>query len=198
MSCLTRKPHWNAGSRGEYPESPDSAAAAPLVACAAMADASTIASLATAGGTLILAIATFSSTRSANRAARISEQALKVGLRPVLFNARPQDPPQKVGFADNHWLLLRDGLLRRRCTRRSSISRCRCAMWPRGWRCCTHGISRCSRRGTGRAGPLRSFAGWSATSTCPPGTSASGRPPCAIPPIRCTHPCGRPSSQGGA
>jgi hypothetical protein len=75
-----------------------------------MADTSTIASLATAGGTLVLAIATFASTRSANRAARVSEQALKVGLRPVLFNARPQDPPQKVGYADNHWLVLRDGL----------------------------------------------------------------------------------------
>lgn len=75
-----------------------------------MSDASTIASLATAGGTLVLAVATFSSTRSANRAARISEQSLKLGLRPVLFNARPQDPPQKVGFADNHWLRLHDGL----------------------------------------------------------------------------------------
>jgi hypothetical protein len=75
-----------------------------------MADTSTIASLATAGGTLILALATFASTRSANRAARVSEQALKVGLRPVLFNARPQDPPQKVGFIDDHWLILRDGL----------------------------------------------------------------------------------------
>jgi hypothetical protein len=75
-----------------------------------MADTSTIASLATAGGTLILALATFASTRSANRAARVSEQALKIGLRPVLFNARPQDPPQKVGFIDDHWLLLHDGL----------------------------------------------------------------------------------------
>jgi hypothetical protein len=74
-----------------------------------VADAGTIASLATAGGTLILAIATFSSTRSANHAVRVSEQALKVGLRPVLFNARPQDPPQTVGFADDHWLLLHDG-----------------------------------------------------------------------------------------
>jgi hypothetical protein len=75
-----------------------------------MADVGTIASLATAGGTLTLAIATFSATRSANRAARISEQALQVGLRPVLFNARPQDPPQKVGFVDDHWLHLHDGL----------------------------------------------------------------------------------------
>ena len=74
-----------------------------------VADTSTIASLATAGGTLVLALATFSSTRSANRAARVSEQALNVGLRPLLFNARPQDPPQKVGFVDDHWLVLRDG-----------------------------------------------------------------------------------------
>jgi hypothetical protein len=78
----------------------------PLV----LADVSTVASLATAAGTLVLALATFSSTRSANRAARVSEQALNVGLRPLLFNARPHDPPQKVGFMDDHWLVLRDGL----------------------------------------------------------------------------------------
>ncbi len=75
-----------------------------------MAEWSTIASLGTAGGTLILAIATFGSTRSANRAARASEEALLVGVRPVLFNARQDDRPQKVGFVDNHWLRLRDGL----------------------------------------------------------------------------------------
>src|ERR1700732_3251903 len=75
-----------------------------------MADTATIASLATAGGTLVLAVATFASTRSANRAARVSERAFQVGLRPVLFNARPQDPPQKVGFADEQWLVLRNGL----------------------------------------------------------------------------------------
>jgi hypothetical protein len=40
----------------------------------------------------------------------VSEQSLKVGLRPVLFNARPQDVAQKVGFMDEHWLVLRDGL----------------------------------------------------------------------------------------
>jgi hypothetical protein len=75
-----------------------------------MADTATIASLATAGGTLVLAVATFASTRSANRAARVSEQALKIGLRPVLFNARPQDLPQKVGYGDDHMVVLRDGL----------------------------------------------------------------------------------------
>ncbi len=75
-----------------------------------MVDISTIAALATAAGTLTLAVATFSSTRSANRAARVSEQALKIGLRPVLFNARPEDPPQKVSYIDSHWVRLRDGL----------------------------------------------------------------------------------------
>jgi hypothetical protein len=75
-----------------------------------VADWSTIASLGTAGGTLVLAIATFGSTRTANRAARVSEEALMVGIRPVLFNARPEDRDQKVRFADNHWLRLRDGL----------------------------------------------------------------------------------------
>jgi hypothetical protein len=75
-----------------------------------VSDVNTLASLATAGGTLVLAIATYSATRSANRAARISEQALQAGLRPVLFNARPQDPPQKVGYVDDHWVLVRDGL----------------------------------------------------------------------------------------
>ena len=76
-----------------------------------MAEASTIAALATAGGTLVLAVATFSATRSSNRSARIAEQALQIGVRPVLFNARPQDPPQKVGYIDDHWVMLRDGLV---------------------------------------------------------------------------------------
>lgn len=64
----------------------------------------TIASLTTAAGTLVLAVATYSSTRSANRASRVAEQALLVGLRPVLMHARLDDPKQKVGFADQHWV----------------------------------------------------------------------------------------------
>jgi hypothetical protein len=66
--------------------------------------AATIASLTTAGGTLILAIATFSSTRSANRAARIAERSLLASLRPVLVHAQLGDPRQKIGFADDHWV----------------------------------------------------------------------------------------------
>ncbi|TMC48508.1 MAG: hypothetical protein E6J20_18830, partial [Chloroflexi bacterium] len=69
-----------------------------------MIDWTIASSLATAAGTLVLAVATFASVRSANRAARASEQALLAGLRPVLMPSRLQDPTQKVGFADNHWV----------------------------------------------------------------------------------------------
>jgi hypothetical protein len=41
-----------------------------------MTDWATVASLATAGGTLILAIATFASVRSAHRAARVAEYSI--------------------------------------------------------------------------------------------------------------------------
>ena len=67
-------------------------------------DWGTIASLATAGGTLVLAVSTFASVRSANRAARAAEQSLLVGLRPLLMPSRLQDPEQKILFADRKWL----------------------------------------------------------------------------------------------
>jgi hypothetical protein len=69
-----------------------------------MADWVTISSLATAGGTLVLAAATFASVRSANRAARVAEVSLLAGLRPLLLPSRVQDAPQKIGFADDHWV----------------------------------------------------------------------------------------------
>src|SRR5205814_3975809 len=65
-----------------------------------MADAATIASLATAGGTLVLAIATFASTRSANRSARIAERALDLNLRPVLIPAHEWDAAERIAFYD--------------------------------------------------------------------------------------------------
>ena len=65
----------------------------------------TISALATAGGTLVLAGATFSSVRSANRAARVAERSLLAGLRPVLMPTRLDDPPQKISFSDNKWLV---------------------------------------------------------------------------------------------
>jgi hypothetical protein len=59
-----------------------------------------ISSLATAGGTLVLAMATFSSVRSANRSARVAERSLLVGLRPVLIPSREEDPVQRIRFGD--------------------------------------------------------------------------------------------------
>src|SRR4051812_16975040 len=74
-----------------------------------MADWATISALATAGGTMVLALATFSSVRSANRAARTAERALLAGIRPVLVTSRLDDPPEKVGFIDDHWLKVPGG-----------------------------------------------------------------------------------------
>src|ERR1700736_1391644 len=74
-----------------------------------MADWVTISSLATAGGTLVLAAATFAAVRSANRAARNAERALLVGLRPVLFSSRLDDPLQKIRWVDDHWATLGGG-----------------------------------------------------------------------------------------
>jgi len=66
-----------------------------------MADAATISSLATAGGTLVLAIATFSSVRSANRSARVAERSLLIGLRPVIVPTREEEPVERIRFGDN-------------------------------------------------------------------------------------------------
>ncbi len=74
-----------------------------------MANWVTISSLATAGGTLVLAAATFASVRSANRAARVAERSLLVGLRPLLVPSRLDAPPEKVGFADDKWVLVPGG-----------------------------------------------------------------------------------------
>jgi hypothetical protein len=69
-----------------------------------VADWATISSLATAGGTLALAGATFTAVRSSNRSARIAEQALQEQRRPVLVHARLDDPVQKVMFVEGHWI----------------------------------------------------------------------------------------------
>ncbi len=64
----------------------------------------TVASLATAAGTLVLALATFASVRSANRSARVAELALQEQRRPVLVQSRLDDPLQKIMFVDGHWV----------------------------------------------------------------------------------------------
>jgi hypothetical protein len=74
-----------------------------------VADWVTISALASAGGTLVLAGVTFASVRSANRAARVAEQSLLAAQRPLLVASRVDDPPQKVGFQDDVWLIARGG-----------------------------------------------------------------------------------------
>jgi hypothetical protein len=71
-----------------------------------MADAATISSLATAGGTLVLAIATFSSVRSSNRSARVAERSLYAGTRPVLIPSSEDDPVGRVRFGDEHLVIV--------------------------------------------------------------------------------------------
>lgn len=74
-----------------------------------MADWSTIASFATAGGTLVLAGATFSAVRSSNRSARIAEEGLLSNIRPLLVPSLTSDPPQKVEWMDYHRVQLGGG-----------------------------------------------------------------------------------------
>ena len=71
-----------------------------------MADWVTISSLATAGGTLVLAVATFSSVRSSNRSARVAERSLYAGLRPVLIPSREDDPTERVRFGDERLVVI--------------------------------------------------------------------------------------------
>jgi hypothetical protein len=69
----------------------------------------TISSLATGAGTLVLAVATFASVRSANRSARVAEVALQEQRRPVLVHSRIADETQKIAFRDQHWVRVPGG-----------------------------------------------------------------------------------------
>jgi hypothetical protein len=66
-------------------------------------------SLATAVGTLVLAVATFSAVRSSNRSARIAEAALQEQRRPLLAPSRLEDADQKIMFMEGHWLKAQGG-----------------------------------------------------------------------------------------
>ena len=72
-------------------------------------DWSTVASLATALGTLVLALATFVAVRAANRAARVAEYSMQIGIRPLLMPSRLDDPDQKIMWGDEHWAKLSGG-----------------------------------------------------------------------------------------
>lgn len=69
----------------------------------------TVSSLATGAGTLVLAIATFASVRSSNRSARIAEAALREQTRPVLAQSRFDDPTQKIMFVEGRWVRAEGG-----------------------------------------------------------------------------------------
>lgn len=74
-----------------------------------MTDWATVANIATAGGTFVLAVATFGATRSANRTARLTEKAMQLGLEPLLTTARPEDPPERIGFRNDEIFVVRGG-----------------------------------------------------------------------------------------
>lgn len=69
-----------------------------------MADWVTISTLATAGGNMVLAVATFASVRSANRSARITE----LSLRERRFALIPGED-EWVGSVSRQWNLGRAG-----------------------------------------------------------------------------------------
>ncbi|HEV2634714.1 MAG TPA: hypothetical protein VGX23_06175 [Actinocrinis sp.] len=76
----------------------------------------TVSNLATASGTLILAVATFSSIRLANRSARAAEQTVQAtersvlaGLRPVIVPSRMDDRAEKIIWVDGHRTVVQGG-----------------------------------------------------------------------------------------
>ncbi len=73
-----------------------------MVLCAI--DWTTVSSLATGVGTLVLAVATFAAVRSSNRSARLAEVALQEQRRPLLAASRLEDPKQKIMFLEGRWV----------------------------------------------------------------------------------------------
>ena len=72
-------------------------------------DWAAVAGIATAVGTLALAVATFASTRTANRAAQSAEKLRLEALRPILIPSAWGDPVQKISFVDGVWLHVSGG-----------------------------------------------------------------------------------------
>src|SRR5262249_4244493 len=58
---------------------------------------------------MALAAATFSSTRSSNRSARVAEEALLAQMRPLLVPSAGDDAPRKILWSDLHTVLLPGG-----------------------------------------------------------------------------------------
>lgn len=74
-----------------------------------MTDWTTVSALATGGGTLVLALATFSSVRAANRSAKVSERALLVANLPILVSSHIYDPEDKIRFREDKWVKVKGG-----------------------------------------------------------------------------------------
>jgi hypothetical protein len=68
-----------------------------------------ISGLATAGGTLALALTTYASVRSANRAARVAELSLLAGLRPLLVESGESAETLRVNFYEVHGIAVPGG-----------------------------------------------------------------------------------------
>ena len=94
---------------GRYRTRPASRPYAPRVRILMVTDWTTVAALATAGGTMVLAIATFVSVRSANRSQRLAEAAMQIGIRPLLMPSRPDDAQQTILWGDEHRAVLDAG-----------------------------------------------------------------------------------------
>jgi hypothetical protein len=69
----------------------------------------TVAEIGTAGGTLVLAVATFAAVRSSNGAARLAERSLQSAIKPLLMPSKLSDEGQKIGFVDEHWVKVEGG-----------------------------------------------------------------------------------------
>ena len=102
-------------------------------------DTATVASLATAAGTLVLAVATFSAVRSSNRSARIAEGALQEQRRPVLAQSRLNDPKQKIMFLGGHWVSAEGAAPSPSCSKGWCTWPSACATSGRGSRCARGG-----------------------------------------------------------
>jgi hypothetical protein len=74
-----------------------------------VADWVAISGLATAGGTLALALTTYASVRSANRAARVAELSLLAGLRPLLVESGESAETLRVNFYEVHGIAVPGG-----------------------------------------------------------------------------------------
>jgi hypothetical protein len=83
--------------------------------------------LATGVGRLVLVLATFATVRAANRAARVAEYSMQIGIRPLLMPSRLEDSVQKIMWGDEPWARLSAAVPSWSRSTAISTWRCRCA-----------------------------------------------------------------------